>query len=150
MNICLSDPTSFASTNFSQSEGGSKARVHLLVDIHAMRALGSSVASLDIFQFGSTDVRPSAKLIKTKTGNVTRSISSVSLWSNGATAFHCAIRNAWVRGIALGIPVVPEVNEISATVLGSATEGCGGFWLWRRGVSSFVRRRRGSSNLIQT
>jgi len=89
-----------------------------LVDIHAMRALGSSVASLDIFQFGSTGVRPSAKLIKTKTGNVTRSISSVSLWSNGVTAFHCAIRNAWVRGIALGIPVVPEVSEISATVWG--------------------------------
>ena len=98
----------------SHRAGGSRARVTVCCAIQAVSAAGCTCASCDIFQFGKTDVRPLAMLIRTKTGKATRSTSAALLSSIGAMARCWAARKPWLRGIALGAPLVPEVKEISA------------------------------------
>lgn len=89
-------------------------RVACWVLIQLVRSADSSLVNLLTFQLGKIEVRPAAMLIRVTTGKETRSRCGSPLFKSGAIASCWAIRKLWLRGIALGFPVVPEVKEISA------------------------------------
>ena len=132
------------SARASQTDGGSSRRVAPARRVQSRISPPAARSCRVRLQFGRTLQRPAARLTSTKTGNPTRSRSALPDASSGATASFWAIRKPWLRRIPFGVPLEPEVKEISAGSSADSATGTAAAPPPPPGRSAVIRHRAGS------